>query len=153
MIISVKRNLTGINYRTNYNACNQWYNQNGAINNGTSQDYAPMVDGDYNVIVTINGCPSVPSNTISVVCTGVEQNEPNSGIKVYPNPVSDELIIEAAGNNETINFEIYNSAGRLVFKGSLLNKTVVQTGSFATGVYMIKLDSGKTFEFKKIAKE
>jgi len=41
----------------------------------------------------------------------------------------------------------------LVFHGNLLEKTVVQTSSFAPGIYVIKLDSGKTFEFQKIIKE
>lgn len=77
----------------------------------------------------------------------------NNSLKLFPNPVSEELVIEIDGNQSKINFEIYNSVGQLVFKGSLLNKTIVQTGSFATGVYMIKLDNGKTFEFKKMIKE
>jgi hypothetical protein len=131
---------------------NQWYNQNGIIGGATTQDYTPIIEGDYYVIVTSNGCTSTPSNTINVVFTGIEQNAPNGGIKAYPNPVSDELIIEAIGNNGTINFEIYNSVGQIIFKGSLINKTIVQTGSFATGVYLIKLNVGRTFEFKKLVK-
>jgi len=132
---------------------NQWYNQNGLISGATGQNYTTLINGDYYVIVTLLGCSSDTSNILNVIITGIEVAENNKHIKVYPNPASNELIIEANGNNETINFEIYNSVGQLVFKGSLLNKTIVQTGSFATGVYMIKLDGGKTFEFKKIIKE
>jgi hypothetical protein len=132
---------------------NQWYNQSGIINGAITQNFIPVTEGDYYVVVTLNGCSSDPSLSINVVFTGIEQNTTKSGIKVYPNPVSDELIIETYGINEIVNFEIYNSVGQMVFKGSLLNKTIVQTGSYATGAYMIKLESGKTFEFRKIVKQ
>jgi len=81
-----------------------------------------------------------------------EQNSLGS-ISIYPNPVRNELIIEIEGNNETINFEIYNSLGQVVYKGNLIEKTVVQTNGFTPGVYLIKLDNNKSFEFRKIIKE
>ena len=57
------------------------------------------------------------------------------------------------GNYETVNFEIINTLGQIVYKGYLVDKTIVQTTTFAPGVYIIKLDNGKTLEFKKIIKE
>jgi hypothetical protein len=77
----------------------------------------------------------------------------NDGLIIYPNPVSNELIIEMPDNKETVSFEILNSIGQVVFKGSLLKKTVVQTTNFAKGIHLIKLDNNKTFEFRKIVKE
>ena len=132
---------------------NQWYDQNGIINGATNQDYTVTIDGDYYVIVTLLGCSSDTSNIINVVLTGIELSENNNTIKVYPNPVSNELIIEIEGNKERVNFEIFNSIGQIVFRGSMLEKTIVQTSSFSPGVYLIKLKNGKTFEFKKIVKE
>lgn len=73
--------------------------------------------------------------------------------KVYPNPFSDELIIELEGSDELMNYEIINAFGQVVFKGNLVEKTTVQTSHFTPGVYLIKLKNGKTFEFKKIIKE
>jgi hypothetical protein len=132
---------------------NQWYNQNGFINSATNQDYTVSVTGDYYVIVTLLGCSSDASNIINVILTDIEVTENNKSIKIYPNPVSNELIIEIEGNNGKVNFEILNLIGQVVFKGTLTEKTVVQTSSFAPGVYVIKLENGKTFEFKKIVKE
>ena len=57
------------------------------------------------------------------------------------------------GNKEKVSFEIYNSIGLSIYKGNLIEKTTVQTSSFAPGVYIIKLNNGKIFEFKKIVKE
>jgi len=131
---------------------NQWYNENGIISGAEFTSYTPLLEGHYFVIVTINGCSSDTSNIIDYKFAGLESLENNKNYKIYPNPVSNELIIEIKGNKETINFEILNSIGQVVFKGNVLEKTVVNTNNLAPGVYLIKLKSGKTFEFKKIIK-
>ena len=77
----------------------------------------------------------------------------NTAIEVYPNPVSNELIIEIKGNSQPINFEILNSIGQMVFKGKVLEKEIIQTSGFSNGIYLIKLENGKSFEFKKIIKQ
>jgi hypothetical protein len=76
-----------------------------------------------------------------------------SRILIYPNPASDMIIIEIEGNNENTNFEMLNLTGQLVYKGSMLEKTVINTKDFLPGVYMIKFENGKTVEFKKMVKE
>ncbi len=131
---------------------NQWYDKTGAINGATSQDYTPPKSGEYYVIVSLNGCTSNLSNKINFIPTGIEHLESAKSIKVYPNPVTKELVIEIDGNLNQTNFEIVNSVGQTVFNGTMFEKTVVQTSGFTPGVYLIKLESGKTFEFKKIIK-
>ncbi len=74
-------------------------------------------------------------------------------VLVYPNPVSDELVIEIDANTDKLNFEIFNTNGQVVFKGNLIERTTIQTSIFAPGMYFIKFENGKTFEFKKIIKE
>jgi hypothetical protein len=145
--------LNGLVLQSNASSGNQWHDQNGLINGATNQNYTVTVDGDYYVIVSLLGCSSDPSNTINVTITGIEVVEFGRVIKVYPNPVSNELIIEIEGNNDKVNFDILNTIGQVVFKGNLIDKTTVQTSDFAPGVYHIKLENGKTFEFKKIIKE
>lgn len=77
----------------------------------------------------------------------------SKAISVYPNPVSDELNIEIDGNKELLNYEIVNTTGQTVFKGSLVEKASVQTSSFAPGIYLIKLGNDNVYELKKIIKE
>lgn len=160
-ILPVKVNATPVmpTVTTNGNALhstatngNQWYNADGIIAGATSQDYTPKTSGDYYVIVTNNSCTSVLSNSIKFIPTGIEPAESAKSVKVYPNPVANELVIEIEGNTIQSDFEILNSLGQAVFNGTIIEKTVVQTSSFAPGVYVIKLGSGKTFEFKKIIK-
>ncbi|MFZ4799828.1 MAG: T9SS type A sorting domain-containing protein [Bacteroidia bacterium] len=93
-----------------------------------------------------------------IYCTGGtndlnEQSKYNIKSIIYPNPVSNELIIEIKGNNEKLNLEILNSIGQIVFKGNLIEKTIIETTNFSPGIYVIKLENGKTYQFKKIVKE
>ena len=133
----------------------QWVdcdNNFSIINGEDNQSFTATGNGYYAVIITQGLC-SDTSACLHVTNIGIDSKGNLQTIKVYPNPVTNELILEIEGNTETINFEIYNAIGQAVYKGSLLTKTVVNTNSFATGVYLIKLANGKTLEFKKIVKE
>ena len=145
--------LNGNTLKSNHTTGNQWYNKDGLIAGATNQSFSPAASGDYYNVTTINGCNSNPSNSISYIPTGINYPTFNQPIKVYPNPVSDELTIEIEGNNSTVTYEIMNSIGQVIFKGKLIDKTYVHTNSYATGVYLIKFKNGKTFEFRKFVKE
>ena len=132
---------------------NQWYSKNGLIAGANSQDYTPKTSGDYYVVVSNIGCNSEPSNSIHLIPTGINPILSAKTIKVYPNPVTNELTIEIDGNTKNSEFEILNSIGQVVFTGALVEKTVVQTSNFLPGFYLVKLKFGQTFEFKKVIKQ
>lgn len=129
---------------------NQWYNQSGLIIGATNQNYTVTTNGDYYVIVTLTICSSQPSNIISITNVGIGPVGDPGSIQVYPNPARNELIIELKENRQNIKFEILNSIGQVVFKGTLLEKTVVPTNCFAPGMYLIKLENNKIFRLMKI---
>jgi hypothetical protein len=111
--------------------------------------------GQYPVQLTANNqvCGAASTiQTINVSDIGIPVIDRKS-MTIYPNPVSDKLIIEANGFTETIHFEILNSMGQVVFKGDFVGKTILQTANFAPGVYMVKLMNGERFMLKKIIKE
>lgn len=85
--------------------------------------------------------------------TGIISADEQPSYSLYPNPFSDELTIETNGNNTKENFEILNAIGQVVFKGRLEKATTVQTNKFLPGIYIVKLETGKTFEFKKVVKK
>ncbi|OFX35850.1 MAG: hypothetical protein A2X08_01110 [Bacteroidetes bacterium GWA2_32_17] len=132
----------------------QWIDCNNGfaiIIGETFQSFIATANGNYAVVITQGSCSdtSVCVQITTVGITSIQTEE----IAIYPNPVSNEFIIEIKGNNEKINFEILNAMGQVVFKGNIVNKTTVQTSNFALGVYLLKLENGKTFKFKKIIKE
>jgi hypothetical protein len=132
---------------------NQWYNQDGWIDDATNQNYTVEATGDYYDIVTFGECSSEKSNTIHVIIVTVELTENNKLIKVYPNPVSNALTIEIIGNTVKTNFNILNSLGQVVYTGDLIDKVVVETSSFTLGVYLIKFEFGDRYSSKIIIKE
>jgi hypothetical protein len=132
---------------------NQWYVQNSFINGAINQNYSPSSNGAYYVVVTQEGCSSDPSNTIVFSLTKIKSIDFEKAIKLYPNPVTDELTIENVGNRENSGFEIINSVGQVVFKGDLHEKTIVQTTNFLSGVYMLKLEVGEFFVLRKFIKK
>lgn len=132
---------------------NQWYDENGMITGAIFPDYEVTWDGNYYTIVTMDGCSSDPSNILNVIVSAVNSMNEDQSIAVYPNPMTDELIIEKRGNRTNIQFEIYSPTGVNVTKGSMIEKAVINTQHFATGLYFIRLEDGSTIEFRKIVKE
>jgi hypothetical protein len=101
-------------------------------------------------VVRINNYVRLVRN---VTTSGINDSKNNPLFNVYPNPASDELTIEMKGNRELSNFELLNSMGQVVRKGILVEKIVIQTNNLVPGVYLIKLQYGKTFEVKKLITE
>jgi uncharacterized delta-60 repeat protein len=87
------------------------------------------------------------------VVTGIETMDENRIAKVYPNPFSNNLNIEIESNNEKHNIEILNAIGQVIYNGNFVEKTTIHTSNFTPGMYLIKLENGKTFEFKKLIKK
>jgi hypothetical protein len=137
-------------------------NTNGAFAIDALTGMLSVVNGaaltvDFSLVVKVqdNGVGELSSQatiSIEVIPTGIKLTGNTETIKVYPNPVSDELIIEIEGNKNNTSVEILNLIGQVVFEGNLSEKTIVQTSNFSLGVYLIKLQNGKSFEFKKIIK-
>jgi len=89
------------------------------------------------------------SNIATNVVSGINELG-ETKINIYPNPVKNELRIDFEGGST---FEILNLMGQVVSNGNLINKTIMQTSNLSSGVYLIKLKLGNTFEYKKIIKE
>jgi len=144
--------LDGNVLQSNFLEGNQWFDLSGSIYGATNQNYTVTSSNTYYDIVTINGCSSEPSNSINVIVEGVDITENNISVKVYPNPVSDELVIEVAKNPTRTGFEIYSTTGQLVYKGEFTDKTRVQTTNFSKGVYLIKFESDMSLVIMKFIK-
>jgi len=147
----------------------QW----GTYFGGSAEDegYGISCDGDGNVFVigyTISTTGIATSGAhqetyaggtydvfIAKFSTGASIIEENvvSSLIIYPNPVTNELIIEAKDNHNPINFQIINTIGQVIYNGELINEIVIPTTNFVSGIYLVKLENGKTFEFKKIVKQ
>ncbi len=119
----------------------QWYLNGQPITNATNSVYVAMVSGNYAVEVTDdNGCKST-SNGIPVVINSIK-NTVVAGMKLYPNPVNDELVIEGlnfAGKNSVL-AELFDVAGRKVFENSLTHQiSILDLSTVNAGVYILRI--------------
>jgi len=71
-------------------------------------------------------------------------------LRVYPNPVKDKLVIECVGKGQC---QITDLMGRLVYTGILDKNNTINTSNLTSGIYLIKLNLGKTVLTKKFLKE
>jgi hypothetical protein len=90
---------------------NQWYFNNTMIPGANAQTYIADQSGNYHVVVTLNGCPSLPSNVIEVFITGISTLSSGS-FRVYPVPSDGRFTAEII-STESLSFTlaVYNTIG------------------------------------------
>ena len=91
--------------------------------------------------------------TVNKTISGSNNLTDLSGIKIYPNPFTSELVIELEGNREKTRFEIINAIGQVVSSGSFIVMTTIDATNLDAGIYIVKLENEKTIGFKKIIKD
>lgn len=89
------------------------------------------------------------TNIVELSLTETEKVD-NRRIKIYPNPVRDELHLEYDG---VAHFEIVSLVGQLINKGNLVKTTIVKTSHLLPGVYLIRFTEGKAISTLKFVKE
>jgi len=91
-------------------------------------------------------------NLIDNSATGIRVNEVES-IRLYPNPVKDELIIDGVSKITAI--EIYNSIGKRVYQKSFSSETEIKLNLnfLEAGIYMLNISTENNSLFEKIIKE
>ena len=123
---------------------NQWYNQEGLINEATGQNYTATADGNYYVIVTDNGCSSYPSNTINVVLTGLDNILSGNSIKIYPNPTTGRITLTFPFSNEQeAVIDILNMNGQILkTQRSVIdhNQVELRMESLSKGAYILRIN-------------
>lgn len=123
-------------------------NQNRIIPGATNQYYVPFVNTNYAVIVSDGDCIDT-SNCLNINI-GLDEFESN-GLKIYPIPFNDVLIVnsENFGNVETL--IIYNVEGKIVKTLSLANETQarVNTEKLPVGVYYLEIKNQKAIKSRK----
>jgi hypothetical protein len=88
-----------------------------------------------------------------VKLTGVDptantKNEMKDKFKVYPNPVSDGMVYITNQNNDDLNVKIYDITGKMLKNVKATDK--VSIDGFATGIYLMKIESNGQSITKKI---
>lgn len=145
---------------SNYVTGNQWYNATGPIAGATGQVFAPTINGVYHCIVTVNGCSSASSNLLDFNLTGISENKGTiDDIRVFPNPVTDQLTVDlSSASNEIVSVILFDMTGRTVFIKDFLPETNDPTSSLDlswldSGMYFLCVRDRITQHIIKLVKE
>lgn len=134
------------------NAEYQWLNcaTNQLINGATEQSYFPTESGEYAVIVSNGNC-SDTSNCRNVVVTSI-QNEFFSEVKVFPNPIKNQLEIQV-GNLNNIQALLFDATGKQIIDvGIIAQNQTIDVSQLSYGIYLLKLKSGNNYQMYKLVK-
>jgi hypothetical protein len=123
---------------------------NSKVIDFTGQSYTVHEPGNYQVIANFDGCIDGYSNTVTVGdITGLE-DEPLTGIQLYPNPTE---------KNVTIRYQSPSQIRVIDMRGKeLINQTtgggesVFDVSSFAAGVYVVIINDHRTTHHVKFIK-
>jgi hypothetical protein len=91
-------------------------------------------------------------NVIPQATTGIKQTEVLTGLKAYPNPMADELMIEATTkDNSKLNYILIDALGRTVLTGTIENsKATMNTSALEKGFYSLSVTDEKGSSLKAI---
>lgn len=149
--------LNGTNLNSSALNGNQWFRDGVAITGATSQTYNVTSSGNYSVQVTQNGCKSPMSELRAVVITSVVFIDNTHFIRLSPNPVKDEMILDFKLDRiYQLNIDLLDLNGRVIKrwqhqqKGSRLN-----VSNYARSFYIVRAysDDGKIIAVLKLLRQ
>ena len=76
-----------------------------------------------------------------------------TGPGVYPNPANSSLTISPALKGREASIKLLNIQGVVMWKGVIIDKTVINISSFPKGIYFLKYDDGERIFVKKVIKK
>ena len=113
----------------------QWYKDGAAISGATTSLVHETGPGMYMVVVTdINGCTDTGSYSVPWISTSVAGVTAGSSIRVYPNPATSLLTIEAPVK---VNVSVLSVDGKTLIEQKAA--VSIDVSSLASGMYMIMI--------------
>ena len=129
----------------------------------TTQDPAAgslVSDGTYTVTITgedASGNVGTCSFDLTVESVlGVESNELNNAISMYPNPAQDQVTISNSSNIQLEKAVIYDMNGKMLNQidlSTMQGEQVINISDLATGVYVVQLTSDTSSATKRLIKK
>jgi hypothetical protein len=118
----------------------QWFGPNGFIQGATNQIYHPTEAGNHYAKAVGTGCASDKSNILNVSLLSIGEYS-FENVKVYPNPVNNELVIDWGTDQQDVQIDILNMLGQSVIHATTKSETrkTIATDRMASGVYFVKI--------------
>jgi|JI10StandDraft_1071094.scaffolds.fasta_scaffold00349_24 hypothetical protein len=132
---------------------NQWFRNDTPIGGATSTTLAITQAGVYKVQVTAGGCASAFSDPFTFVITA-ENSSTKNEIEIFPNPVSNRLLVRLSGASEPRTVSIFAAdCRRMDYLESTQNEIEINTAHYITGFYIVRITSARTNFSSRFTKE
>ena len=121
----------------------QWYFNGDAIPGATQQNWTPLVNGNYSVVITdANGCES-QSLPVYFGTVGLDENTERA-LNIYPQPADDEFTVTNVRAGSVL--RLFDASGRVVTTARANAKGLVRVdvGTLATGSYLLEVHDGNS---------
>jgi hypothetical protein len=126
----------------------QWYLAGNLIPGATNYFYVATEGGDYNVVATDNNSCEVEAVIYDVVAATGDLKNQLSGLILYPNPVSDVLVISCrSADGQSIQVSVLNLLGEKVLQQKIEQSSgavTVNVSALVPGVYTLVAGDGET---------
>jgi hypothetical protein len=140
----------------------QWVrciNGTAKINGANKQSYSATTNGNYAVIVTLNGCPDI-SSCVNIINVGIPENSINDMVSIFPNPAGSSVLVSFAAKAEGLTqIDIINPIGNKVLSKVISvtqgnNNITLSLDNLTNGIYFMSvtnegLNQTKSFMVEK----
>lgn len=135
------------------NATYQWLNCDSnyrPIPNANSAYFVATQTGNYACEIRKNSCVDT-TLCYNMFVNSLEETL-HSKIKVYPNPIKNEVRIQILPTSSISQIRIVNSAGQLIENTSIQSETLINTSNWEKGIYFIQIIDDRQFQSFKVIK-
>ena len=104
-------------------------------------------------LATSYGCDSIVTLSLTITANvGVTEVTPVSTVKVYPNPTTSHVTVEAGGLKHV---ELYDNEGRRLadYSDAAGDKLTIDLDRLSTGVYYLRIHTGERVTIQKVIKK
>ena len=146
-------NATGATISYQWVDCN---NGDAPINGETNQEFTATSNGSYAVIITDSNCSnSEKSSCYDVTTLGLEGQDSPLQLKLFPNPVIDDLNISFGKSFNKVNVQVFSMLGQLVKTVNMTNsiESRINISELSTGTYIVKIEADGLYDSKLILKK
>jgi hypothetical protein len=148
--ISLSENSGAFTLTSSSTEGNQWVKEGMAISGAIHSTFEVTKSGVYTVFVTVETCVSAGSDEKLIVVT--EDNTSSNIVLVYPNPVSEELVIELPPDQH-VGIVIMDVLGRVMYRTGGTGKTSLKVSDLSSGDYIIQMQSDSSTVIRKFIKK
>lgn len=120
---------------------------------------APNLESGAIYTISFDGQDAAENNAITVSATNVTFQDPTlsleasteNSIRIYPNPVSNQLVINTA-SIDIVSWSLIDVQGKSIKMGTLANQTI-DISNITAGMYILRLKTANDIFYKCIVKQ